>query len=74
MYKSKGEKNVSIQCVKDYFIENKTATKTEIASATRLSLATVTNILKELLESKYIVRIEDEQSTGGRKAKLFIIL
>ncbi|MFQ6860940.1 MAG: ROK family protein [Beduini sp.] len=73
MYKSKGEKNVSIQCVKDYFIENKTATKTEIASATRLSLATVTNILKELLESKYIVRIEDEQSTGGRKAKRYQI-
>lgn len=73
MYKSKGEKNVSIQCVKDYFIENKTATKTEIADATHLSLATVTNILKQLLESKYIMRIEDEESTGGRKAKRYQI-
>lgn len=73
MYKSKGEKDVSIQCVKDYFIEHKTATKTELANATHLSLATVTNILKGLLEKKYIQRIEDEESTGGRKAKRYQI-
>lgn len=30
MYKSKGLKNISIQKVKDYFIENKYATKNQI--------------------------------------------
>ena len=73
MYKSKGQKNISIQKVKDYFIENKYATKNQIAEYTHLSQATVTNILKELLENKFIMRIEDCQSTGGRKAKQYRI-
>ena len=73
MYKSKGLKNVSIQKVKDYFIENKYATKNQIAEATHLSHATITNILKELLENEFIVRVEDCQSTGGRKAKRYKI-
>lgn len=73
MYKSKGLKNISIQKVKDYFIENKFATKNHIAQATLLSPATITNILKELLDSHFIVRVEDCQSTGGRKAKQYKI-
>ena len=73
MYKSKGLKNISIQKVKDYFIENKYATKNQIAEDTHLSHATITNILKELLENQFIVRVEDCESTGGRKAKQYKI-
>ena len=73
MYKSKGLKNISIQKVKDYFIENKYATKNQIAEETHLSHATITNILKELLENQFIVRVEDCESTGGRKAKQYKI-
>lgn len=73
MYKSKGQKNISIQKVKDYFIEHKYATKSEIASATKLSHATITNILKELVITKYIEQVEDCKSTGGRKAKRYKI-
>lgn len=73
MYKSKGLKNISIQKVKDYFIENKYAMKSEIANSTKLSHATITNILKELLEMKYIEQVEDCESTGGRKAKRYKI-
>lgn len=73
MYKSKGLKNISIQKVKDYFIENKYATKSEIATNTKLSHATITNILKELLINNYIEQVEDCKSTGGRKAKRYKI-
>ena len=73
MYKSKGLKNISIQKVKDYFIENKYATKNQIAEETHLSHATITNILKELIENQFIVRVEDCESTGGRKAKQYKI-
>lgn len=73
MYKSKGLKNISIQKVKDYFVENKFATKNQIAKATELSPATITNILKDLLNEHYIQQIEDCDSTGGRKAKQYQI-
>lgn len=73
MYKSKGLKYISIQKVKDYFIKYKYATKNDIADYTHLSHATITNILKELLDSQYIEQIEDCQSTGGRKAKRYKI-
>lgn len=73
MYQSKGMKHVSIQQVKDYLVLNKLATKGEIAQATGLSVATITNILKELLASNYIERVEDCESTGGRKAKRYRI-
>lgn len=71
MYLSKGEKNISIQFVKDCFVEKKIASKKEIAEITNLSIATVTNILKELQEIHYIERIDDCPSTGGRKAKQY---
>lgn len=73
VYQSKGMKHVSIQKVKDFLILNKIATKSEIVSATKLSAATITNILKELMNSRYIERVEDCESTGGRKAKRYRI-
>lgn len=73
MYQSKGMKHVSIQKVKDFLINHKVATKSEIVEATALSAATITNILKELLDSHYIERVEDCESTGGRKAKRYRI-
>lgn len=71
MFQSKGDRNVSIQFVKDCFIEKKVTSKKEIAEITNLSVATVTNILKELLEIHYIERVDDCPSTGGRKAKQY---
>jgi len=73
MYKSKGIKQVSTQKVKDYFIKNKIAIKRDISNVTKLSLATITNILKQLLEEGFIIQIEDSKSTGGRKAKRYQI-
>ncbi|WP_028043512.1 ROK family protein [Candidatus Stoquefichus massiliensis] len=73
MYKSKGLKYISIQKVKDYFIKYKYATKNDIADSTKLSHATITNILKELLDNHYIEQVEDCESTGGRKAKRYKI-
>ncbi|MEG0367849.1 MAG: ROK family protein, partial [Coprobacillus sp.] len=73
MYKSKGEKNIRIQLVKDYFLSHKVASKNDLAQATHLSLATITNILKELQDIHYIERIDDCPSTGGRKAKRYTI-
>lgn len=71
MFQSKGEKNISIQFVKDCFLEKKIASKKEIAEITHLSIATVTNVLKELQDVHYIERIDDSPSTGGRKAKRY---
>ncbi|MFV0394748.1 MAG: ROK family transcriptional regulator [Coprobacillaceae bacterium] len=73
MYKSKGAHELSVQQVKDYFINYKYAVKSEIAEETKLSQATITSILKELQENKYIERVEDCDSTGGRKAKRYKI-
>ena len=73
VYKSKGIHELSVQQVKDYFMKHKHAVKSEIAKETRLSQATITSILKELQESKYIERVEDCESTGGRKAKRYKI-
>lgn len=73
MYKSKGLRDKNIQQVKDYFLENKYAIKSEIANATKLSQATITTILQELLENNYIERVGDCESTGGRKAKRYKI-
>ena len=73
MYKSKGIHELSVQQVKDYFVKHKHAVKSEIAKETKLSQATITSILKELQENKYIERVEDCESTGGRKAKHYKI-
>lgn len=71
MYQSKGMKHVSVQQVKDYLVVKKLATKVEITQATGLSTATITNILKELMDIHYIERVADCESTGGRKAKRY---
>ena len=73
MYKSKGDRDKHMQSVKDYFLRYKIATKSELSQETNLSLATITNILKELQEISFIQRIEDLESTGGRKAKCYTI-
>lgn len=58
MYKSKGLKNISIQKVKDYFIENKYATKNQI------------NSIRQYDEELYwkLIRGGGRRKTAGRGA------
>lgn len=71
MYLAQGQREESIQRVKDCFIKYQFATKSEIHEKTGLSLATVTNILQFLCDDKFIERVDDCSSTGGRKAKRY---
>lgn len=71
MFQAQGQREESIQRVKDYFIKYQFATKSEIHEKTGLSLATVTNILQSLCEINFIERVDDCSSTGGRKAKRY---
>lgn len=59
--------------IKKCFFNGEIWTKNELSDATGISKAGITNILKELLESKEIVFIGEANSTGGRKSKQYQI-
>lgn len=71
MKKEIGIREQNIQAVKDYFVDNHVAIKSDIAEATKLSQASVTTILQELEQIQFIEYISDCESTGGRKAKQY---
>ena len=48
---------MNIQKIRRCFYQGKVWTKTELASVTQLSLASITNILQELLKSQEILFI-----------------
>lgn len=60
---------MNIQKIRKCFYQKKIWTKAELASVTQLSLASITNILQELLKSQEILFIGENDSTGGRKIK-----
>lgn len=64
-------RKINTEKVRSVLIKNTGLTKNEIASITGLSLATCTNILKELNEHGEIEDIKEANSTGGRKAKRY---
>lgn len=62
---------INKETIRDYLKCVETSTKTDIAQATGLSIATCGNVLKELLISSEVLEIELQASTGGRPAKRF---
>lgn len=64
---------MNIQKIRRCFYQGKVWTKTELASVTQLSIASITNILQELLKSQEILFIGENDSTGGRKSKQYVL-
>ncbi|WP_238881933.1 ROK family protein [Clostridium sp. YIM B02551] len=65
-------KQINIQLIKNALKASSYGTKTTIAKATGLSIATCGNILNELLEKGEVLEIDLEESNGGRPARRFI--
>ncbi|MFQ6860560.1 MAG: ROK family protein [Beduini sp.] len=66
-------RKMNIELVRSALLKNNGLTKNEICTATELSLASCTNILKILMDSGEIKNVIDCESTGGRRAKRFYI-
>lgn len=66
-------KYMNIQKIRKCFYQGKVWTKNELAKATHLSLASTTNILQELLKNEEIFFIGENDSTGGRKSKQYVL-
>ncbi|WP_238528288.1 ROK family protein [Acetonema longum] len=65
-------KQVNVELVKTALKALKIGTKSTIANATGLSVATCGNILNELLGRGEVIETDLEESSGGRPAKRFI--
>ncbi|MDH6442228.1 putative NBD/HSP70 family sugar kinase [Paenibacillus sp. PastF-4] len=65
-------KKINQELIKQALKSMKEGTKSTIASATGLSIATCGNILNELLETGEVIETELEASNGGRPARRFI--
>lgn len=65
-------KQINVELVKSVLKQEKYSTKTSIALATKLSIATCGNILKELLATDEVQEVDFCPSTGGRPARRFI--
>lgn len=65
-------KKINRELIKQALKSMKEGTKSSIASATGLSVATCGNILNELLETGEVLETELEASNGGRPARRFI--
>ena len=68
---TKNLRQINRDKVMDIFMEQETCTKNQLALATGLSLATITNILKELLASNEVLKDGELESTGGRKSVVY---
>lgn len=68
--KNKGNKKSEII---RYIFEHKNASKTELAKELGLSMPTVLQNTKELLEKELLVEAGEYESTGGRRAKTLAI-
>lgn len=65
-------KQVNVELVKAALKASNVGTKSTIANATGLSVATCGNILNELLERGEVLEADLEQSSGGRPARRFM--
>lgn len=64
-------KKINMELVKTSLKEVEYGTKSSIAQATGLSVATCGNILKELLATGEALEVSHEESSGGRPARRF---
>lgn len=68
--KQKGNKKNEIV---HYIFKNENASKTELTKALGLSMPTVLQYTKELIEQGFLIEIGEYESTGGRRAKSLAI-
>lgn len=61
----------NINFIRKYFYKEEILTKNQLHDLTGISLAACTNVLKELVDSKEIIQVDDASSTGGRKSKQY---
>lgn len=66
-------KNQNIHAVRSLFFGQDVLTKQEVINETGLSSGACVNILSLLSRQKEILQIEDHQSTGGRRAKQYVL-
>ncbi|WP_105615332.1 ROK family protein [Vallitalea okinawensis] len=65
-------KEINTELVKSVLKKQDYCTKSSIAKATSLSVATCGNILKELIATGEVLEIDLKPSTGGRPARRFV--
>lgn len=68
---TKNLRQINRDKVIDVFIAQESCTKNDLALASGLSLATITNILKELLANNEVYKNGELESTGGRKRVIY---
>ncbi len=68
----KGKTNKKTEIIQ-YIFEHKNASKTELTKALGISMPTVLQSTKELLEQGLLVEVGEYESTGGRRAKSLAI-
>ena len=61
------------QMIRECFYDGNVWTKNILSEVTGLSLGSVTNILQELLKREEIFFVGEDDSTGGRKSKRYLI-
>lgn len=74
MARTEDVRRLNMQRILDVFLKHGVCTKNTLQQETGLSLGTCTNSIKRLLEEGQIIRIEDGDSTGGRKAKRYALV
>lgn len=68
---TKNLRQINREKVKKALLENGECNKNQISQYTSLSKATITNILKELIETNEVIQGDGFASTGGRCAKSY---
>lgn len=64
-------KKVNKELIRQYLKEVDSATNAEIASVTKLSVSTSSNILNELIDTKEVMICDEIESNGGRPARRY---
>lgn len=70
-YKVDQLKQVHIQKIKDYFYHVRQSNKNQLSEYTGISKTTCTTILKELIQERFLVQADNNDSTGGRPSKQY---
>lgn len=66
-------KKMNMTLIYDALISLKTATRSEVAEYTKISITTVRSLLEELLRKKEIVEVQLDASSGGRRATRYAL-
>ncbi len=69
MDKAAGKRNFAKRTILNFMLDQKTTTKTELASQLNLSMPTVLSNVSELMEKGLVLEAGEMESTGGRKAR-----